>query len=35
MAEAARHRRRKQFGYSVRGPEFLSGGEESPPFHQS
>ena len=35
MAEADWHRCREQFGHSVRGSEFLSGGEEGPPFHQS
>ena len=35
LAEADRNRCRKQFGYFVRCPEFLSSGEESTPFHQS
>ncbi len=35
MAEADWQRCRGQFGYSVRSSEFLSGGEEGPPSHQS
>ena len=35
MAEADWHRCREQFGSSLHRSEFLSGGKEGPPFHQS